>query len=76
MDAPLCYNNGAFFLQSPQPYRLQQMAFFLRAHLLSAFTGHYLLRSRSYHLYWVQLPFSVMFWLVLLFVKAQTYERI
>lgn len=57
-------------------HRLQQIGFFLARIIVLCLTGQYLLRSTLIPSILGSITFFSMFWLVILAVRAQTYERI
>lgn len=66
---------GILSTSALQPSRLQQIGFFLARILILGVTGQYLLRSPMIPSILGSITFFSMFWLVLLAVRTQTYER-
>ncbi len=65
-----------FFTHIKPTQRIQQIGFFLARILILFCAGHYLLRSAMIPSILGSIAFFSMFWLVILVVRAQTYERI
>ncbi len=65
-----------FFARIKPPQRIQQIGFFLARILILFCAGQYLLRSAMIPSILGSIAFFSMFWLVILVVRAQTYERI
>lgn len=55
---------------------MKPIAFFLVRILALCCTGYYLLRTPTFLSILGSITFFVMFWLVLLVVRAQSYERV
>ena len=65
-----------FFANIKSTQRFQQIGFFLARILLLIGAGYYLLRSSMIPSILGSIAFFSMFWLVILVLRAQTYERI
>jgi hypothetical protein len=65
-----------FFARIHPTQRTQQIGFFLARILILLCAGRYLLRSAMIPSILGTIAFFSMFWLVILVIRAQTYERI